>query len=166
MVTVGNTGSLSSLLTQLEASNISRIDAHQPTDIWGWSMDNLSFEVEVAEPDVTVVTIDVKPGSDTNCLNINGHGVIPVAIHGAAELDVMQIDQASLLFGGLAVRVRGNKGPLCSPEDVNGDDYLDLVCHFEDDASNWVAGDGEVTLTGTLFDKTPIEGSDSICIVP
>ena len=28
---------------------------------------------------VETVAIDIKPGSDPNCININGHGVIPVA---------------------------------------------------------------------------------------
>jgi hypothetical protein len=31
------------------------------------------------------VGIDIKPGSDPNCFNINGHGVIPVAILGSSE---------------------------------------------------------------------------------
>jgi hypothetical protein len=30
----------------------------------------------------------------------------------------------------------------------------------------WDPGNGEATLTGNLSDGTPIEGSDSICIVP
>lgn len=112
------------------------------------------------------VAIDIKPGSDPNCFNINGNGVIPVAVLGAADFDVAEIDLASLSFGGLEVRVRGNKGPLCSVEYSNDDPYLDLVCHFEDDSGSWESGDAEATLTGNLFDGTSIEGSDSICITP
>lgn len=117
--------------------------------------------------DTAVVSIDVKPGSDPNCFNINGHGVIPVAILGSQDLDVSNIDVTSLLFGGLEVRVRGNKGPLCSVELANGDSYLDLVCHFADDPSNWTVGEtDEASLKGTLLDGTDIEGTDSICVVP
>jgi len=112
------------------------------------------------------VGIDIKPGSDPNCFNINGHGVIPVAILGSESFDVTQIDQATLLFGGLVVRVRGNKGPLCNVDYSDGDAFLDLVCHFEDDSTNWNPGEGDATLTGSLFDDTAFEGSDSICIVP
>jgi hypothetical protein len=115
---------------------------------------------------VIIVPIDVKPGSDPNCINVNGHGVIPVAVLGSDTFDVTRIDQSSLLFGGLDVRVRGNKGPLCSLEYSNGDAYLDLVCHFEDDTSSWVPGDGEATVTGNLFDLTEFEGTDTICVVP
>lgn len=114
------------------------------------------------------VEIDVKPGSDPNCLNINGHGVIPVAILGSANLDVMDIKtDDSLSFNGLEVRVRGKKGPLCSVEDSNGDEFLDLVCHFEDNLSEWLEGDEQdAILEGELLDGTLIQGTDSICIVP
>ena len=117
-------------------------------------------------PSIMSAKIDIKPGSDPNCFNQNGHGVIPVAILGAVDFDVTQIDLATLSFGGLKVRVRGNKGPLCSVEYSNTDEHLDLVCHFEDDSENWEPGDGEATLTGNLLDGTSIEGSDSICVVP
>ena len=50
------------------------------------------------------------------------------------DFDAYNIDVESLSFGGLSVRVRGNKGPLCSTEDWNEDGYTDLVCHFEDDS--------------------------------
>lgn len=112
------------------------------------------------------VAIDIKPNSDKNCFNINGHGVIPVAILGSMDFSVSQIDTNSLSFGGLAVRVRGNKGALCSIEYSNEDEYLDLICHFEDNSSNWNAGDGDAMVTGSLIDGTNFEGSDSICVVP
>lgn len=117
---------------------------------------------------VVPVTIDIKPGSDPNCFNINGHGVIPVAILGSADLDVSDIKtDDTLSFNGLATRIRGKKGPLCSIEYSNGDEFLDLVCHFEDDSSEWLADSNEkATLTGELVDGTSIEGTDSICIVP
>jgi hypothetical protein len=112
------------------------------------------------------VAIDVKPGSDPNCFNNNGHGVIPVAILGTTDFDVTQVDLESLLFDGLEVRVRGNRGPQCSFEDSNADIYLDLVCHFEDEPNNWLVGDTTATLVGTLLDNTPFIGTDSICIRP
>lgn len=122
-------------------------------------------EIEIASCAIPVI-IDIKPGSDSNCFNINGHGVIPVSILGAEDLDVTEIDMTSLSFGGLDVRMRGNKGPLCSVDYSNDDPYLDLICHFEDDSGMWAPGNGEATLTGNLFGGTSIEGSDLICIVP
>jgi hypothetical protein len=119
-------------------------------------------EIKIAER--FQVDIDIKPGSDPNCFNINGHGVIPVAILGSSTFDVMLVNLSSLSFGGLEVRVRGNRGPLCNFEDSDGDTILDLVCHFEDDAGSWTPGGGDATLSGELFDGTKFEGTDSICV--
>ncbi|MGB7934198.1 MAG: hypothetical protein WCH04_18630 [Gammaproteobacteria bacterium] len=113
----------------------------------------------------TEVSIDIKPGSDPNCVNINDHGVIPVAILGAEDFDVTQVNLASLSLSGLEVRVRG-KGPLCSVGYSNDDSYPDLICHFEDISAKWTSGGSEATLNGELFDGTPITGSDTICVVP
>lgn len=121
---------------------------------------------DLSGPSEITVEIDIKPGSDPNCFNLNGHGVIPVAVLGSAFVNATQIDAMSLSFGGLEVRVRGNKGPSCSIENSNGDSYLDMVCRFEDDSANWSAGEDTAALTGMLFDGTAIAGSDSICIVP
>jgi hypothetical protein len=143
---------------------------------WGCDYNGLLDEVRISDRALSpreflyrstlVVDIDIKPGSDPNCFNINGSGVIPVAILGDADFDVTDIDTSSLSFDGLAVRVRGKKGPLCSFEYSNADSYIDLVCHFEDDAGYWIGGGDIGTVTGLLLDDTPFEGADSICIVP
>lgn len=118
-------------------------------------------------PVPTPITIDIKPGSDPNCFNINSQGVIPVAILGSDSFDVTQIAQDSLSFGGLEVRVRGNKGSLCQVDYSDDDEYLDLVCQFEDNSENWNHGEGEATLTGSLINEGgAFEGTDSICVVP
>ena len=48
---------------------------------------------------------------------------------------------------------------------VNGDDLLDALVQFEDNG-HWTGTGDTATLTGMLLDETPIEGTDSICIVP
>lgn len=112
------------------------------------------------------VAIDIKPGSYPNCFNINGHGVIPVAILGSEDVNAADVDTSSLLFAGMKVRVRGNKGALCSSDDVNADAYPDLVCHFEDETENWIGGADTATLSGKLLNGVLIEGHDSVCVVP
>lgn len=111
------------------------------------------------------ISIDVKPGGYPNCFNINGKGLIPVAIFGSDLLDVSDVDQTTLNFGGLNLRVKGSGSSSCGQEDSNIDGYLDLVCHFEDDPSLWNPGVTSATLSGELYDGTVISGSDSICIV-
>ena len=112
------------------------------------------------------VGIDIKPGSYPNCFNKNGHGVIPVAILGSDVFEVTDIDQNSLSFGGLEVRVKGNNRRSCGLEDTNSDGFDDLVCHFEDNPDSWSPGSGSAELCGVLQDGTSIIGRDSICIVP
>ncbi len=124
------------------------------------------------------VSIDIKPGSYPNCFDINGNGVIPVAILGSADFDVTQIDVDTLEFAGLDVRVKGNGTPQCSVDDVSGDftfpegapdGFDDLVCQFVDDAEAWATGDGYAELRGSLlpdYGSTPFSGSDEICLRP
>jgi hypothetical protein len=144
-------------------------------DSYGTLLDNVSV-VEISC--VIEVDIDIKPGSYPNCFNMNGNGVVPVAILGSADFDVTQIDVSTLKFGGLDVRVKGNGTPQCSVEDVSGDftypegapdGFDDLVCQFVDDPATWSPDDGTATLSGNLkadYGSTPFEGSDEICLRP
>jgi hypothetical protein len=126
-------------------------------------------------PVLIEVGIDIKPGSYPNCLNINGHGVVPVAILGSNDFDVTQIDVSTLTFAGLAVRIKGNGTPQCSVEDVSGDfanpegapdGHNDLVCKFVDDANAWSPVNDTAAVTGDLYDGTHFEGVDKICLTP
>ena len=58
---------------------------------------------------VVAAGIDIKPGSDRNCFNSNGRGVIPVAILGTVDFDVAAIDAATVKLEGLAVEERGRR---------------------------------------------------------
>jgi hypothetical protein len=129
------------------------------------SYDSFAMDFDVVEA-ARSVTIDIKPGSDPNCFNQNGRGVIPVAILGDISLDVTVIDTSSLSFSGLDVRVKGNAQPQCGVEDVNRDGYWDLVCQFADDSAKWALGNGEAILRGELYNGINIEGSEAICLVP
>lgn len=112
------------------------------------------------------ITIDIKPGSDPNCFNINGAGVVPVAILGSATFTATQVDTSTLDFAGLEVRVRGNGTPQCGISDTNRDGFSDLVCQFQDNSSAWSPGTTTAELTGQLLNGLAFEGSDAICVVP
>lgn len=146
--------------------NVAGLNLRQTQKSNGRTFNGITLDI-VSAPVPTTVFIDIKPGSDPNCFNINGHGVVPVAILGSAEFDVNYIDVGTLRFAGLELRVRGNKWPLYSFEDVNGDGFTDMVSHFEDDPDMWAPGEGEADITGFLLDKTTeFKGTDSICVVP
>ena len=106
--------------------------------------------------------IDIRP----SCINPKGHGSLPVVIFGSPDLDVGAIDFASLDLEGFSVKARPRSGGLMVHfEFVNDDDLLDAFAQF-DDNSQWTGTGDTATLTGMLLDETPIEGTDSICIVP
>ncbi|MGE5892520.1 MAG: hypothetical protein ACM34I_00535 [bacterium] len=127
----------------------------------------LNAVVWAAHGDVIAVQIDIKPGSDPNCFNNNGSGVIPVAILGSPDIDIYQINPESISLEGLAVRAVGKSNKLLAHyEDVNFDGYQDLVVQIEDSDRVFSQGTSSAKLTGTLYDQTRIEGIDSICIVP
>ena len=127
------------------------------------SVDDISFNIETAIP----VTIDIKPGSEPNYFNNDGHGVIPVAILGSQDFDVTTIDAGSVMLQGLAVKAVGKSNKLLAHyEDVDSDGYDDLVVQIEDDDLVFEEGDTTATVTGNLNNGMPIQGSDTICIVP
>lgn len=112
-----------------------------------------------------IVAIDIKPGSDPNCFNNNGNGVIPVAILGSSEFDVTQVDAGSVILEGLGVRSVGRSNKLLAHiEDTSDDGFDDLVIQIEDVDGAFEVGDTTATLSGTTLDGTAFEGSDSICI--
>jgi len=112
------------------------------------------------------VQIEIKPGEYPNSVNIDGHGVIPVAVIGSVNFDVTQIDAKTLRFEGLTVKNNGRGVPMCSLRNLNGDEYNDFVCQFADDLSKWT-GDGEIaSVTGNLYCGTKFSGNDSIKLVP
>ncbi len=107
------------------------------------------------------VNIDIKPGSFPNAINPRSKGVIPVAILGSATFDVTTVDVTSLKFGH-----NGATPVHYALEDVNGDNFMDLILQFKTQATGIKAGDSQACLTGALLSGTPIEGCDSIITVP
>lgn len=110
--------------------------------------------------------IDIKPGSDPNCFNNNGHGVIPVAILTSDTFDAATVDPFTVELDGASAREKGKSGKAGSLEDVDSDGDLDLVVQIEDVDGTYAAGDTVATLTGFTYDGTSIWAQDSVCIVP
>jgi hypothetical protein len=113
------------------------------------------------------VGIDIKPGSDPNSINLCSNGAVPVAILGSETFNVYDIDTTTLMFADAGVKVVGKKDKeLCSYENVNGDVFNDLVCHFVTmDISAIDGASVSATVSGALLGGTAIEGMDSVNIV-
>jgi hypothetical protein len=144
----------------------------------GAGCDAGAYEVEVAFE----VDIDVEPGDPRNTIDPKSHGWIVVAILGAAELDVADVDVTTLAFGpdgaaptrgfrlhDLFARWRYLHGQFMRSDprpgyrkDVNRDGLTDLVSWFRLEDTGIARGDVEACLTGELVDGTPFEGCDMI----
>jgi hypothetical protein len=129
------------------------------------------------------VAIDIKPGSCPNPLNLGSRGVLPVAILGSEELDVSEVDVASVQLAGVGP-VRSSyedvatplaDGSECDCTEEGGDGLTDLTLKFKtaEVAEELLNTFGDVSigellvlpLTASLIDGTPIEGEDCVQIV-
>lgn len=148
------------------------------------AMDYIELEVTLS----LIATIDIKPGSDSNSINLKSNGKLragrahhcrvaklPVVILTTPDFDATTVDTSDLSqikFGDpdLAGRVSPLRARL---KDVDRDGDTDVILHFsmrDIRAEQALDNDsilGELTATA-LIDSTPraIRGADSVRIVP
>jgi hypothetical protein len=130
-------------------------------DDGGVGSDNIT--VTVNEPEYITVTIDIKPGSDSNPINLKEKGVIPVAILTTPDFDAATVDPLSVRFGPGEAHEDHKKGHI---EDVDKDGDKDMVLHFKMQDTGIKAGDVEAVLVGMTKDGRDIRGTDSISTLP
>jgi len=147
-------------------------------DTYPWTVEN-GWEIQES-----TVTLDIKPGSCDNPVNVKRKGVLPVVILGTKDFQVETIDVGSIKLEGVEpirsaifdVLTHGETGD-CN--ELGGDGYPDLVLKFktkdivaaiEEAIEPEAVNDGdEVTLTlkgNYIFDNqpTPFTGEDTILI--
>jgi len=130
-----------------------------------------------------VVPVDIKPGSCPNPINVNSHGVLPVAILGTDTFDVNDVDIATLSLAGLSP-LRSAFEDVATPfepftgkvdafidcNELGADGILDLTLKFITDEvvgalSSLDNGALVLTLTGLLMNGTSIIGEDVILVL-
>jgi hypothetical protein len=122
--------------------------------------------------------IDIKPQACPNPLNVKSKGVLPVAILGSEDVNVLEIDVATIKLESVDPNRSGYEDvatPVSDPCDCNcttegPDGFLDLTLKFktqdivdrmcEANHGNKVP----LLLTGKLFDGIQIEGIDCVLI--
>ena len=114
----------------------------------------------------TSVAIDIKPGSFPNSINLGSHGNVPVAIFSTATFDAKTVNPETVTLAGAPVRRIGQGKLQVSFEDVNGDGLLDMVVHIQTQALQLTITDTEAVLEGETFAGIPIQGVDTVRIVP
>lgn len=112
------------------------------------------------------VTIDIKPGSFPNSINLGSNGTVPVAILSSSSFDAATLDPSTVVLAGAAVNLRGRGTPMASVEDIDGNGLGDLVVHVSTEALQLAETDIDAVLTGKTFSGVPVRGTDSVRIVP
>ena len=134
----------------------------------------------MSDPDTTTVNvsyiyidIDIKPGSYQNSINLNSHGVIPVAFLTSKDFDASTIDPSTITLYGedfvnslAKFRRKKNPVPMAFLEDVDEDSDLDLIIHLDTEKlANFELK--EICEMGALtYDGFVVFGSDMVRIVP
>jgi hypothetical protein len=104
-------------------------------------------------------SIDIKPGSYPNSINLKSKGVVPVAVLTTDDFDASTVDPSTVEFAG-ASPVRWTM------EDVDGDGDVDILFHFKTQELNLDENSTEAHLTGYTHGGEFIWGVDTVNIVP
>jgi hypothetical protein len=107
--------------------------------------------------------VDIKPGDDSNQINLRSRGKTPVAILSTAALDASAINPLTVTVAGAPVILKPNGTPMSSLEDINGDGLLDLVVHVSTAALQPQFGN-ECVVEGTTFNGQFVWGIDTIAL--
>jgi hypothetical protein len=107
------------------------------------------------------ITIDIKPGSFPNSINLKQKGVTPVAILTTEAFDASTVDPETVRFGP------AEASPLrWALEDVDDDGDIDMILHFKTQETGISPGDTEATLTGETLGGVEFVATDSVRTVP
>lgn len=140
-----------------------------------WAL--LTLQKVAPPPPITVIDINIKPGSDPNAVKAKAKGVLPIAILGSEDFDAMYVDDITirLTMEGSAMEIE----PLrWAYEDVSsdfapyeGDGYLDMILHFDmEDVLALIGPDPEgvieLIIIGEDMGGLAFRGTDVILVVP
>jgi subtilisin family serine protease len=118
------------------------------------------------------IDIDIRPGACDNPFNPKSRGVLPVLLLGSDDINVCDIDIATLLLAGAGAahaRVADMSGGTdCASQAPDGHDDLLIKFRSEEIAAPTTSSKGDIVtlgLTGQLVDGTTIGGQADVRIV-
>jgi len=130
-----------------------------PGDSFGlkfMGIDDVSYSTAIVQASMQVA-IDIYPGKYPNIINLKSNGFVKVAVLTEGDFDALQIRPDTTKFGpGHAVTAR------YQVKDVDSDGDDDLLLYYRIEQTGIACSDTQTTLTGELYDGTPISGTDSV----
>jgi hypothetical protein len=114
------------------------------------------------------VTIDIKPGSDPNSINLESGGALTVAVFSSIEppVDATQIAPETVTLAGAPIRTVGvSQRYQYSYEDINGDGLIDFVAQIDKPQLQLTEVDTTAIFEAETFGGELLIGEDSINIV-
>lgn len=114
----------------------------------------------------TEMAIDIIPGDAKNIAPANFLRVIPVAIFGSSDLNVIEINPRTIRLNAVDVMLVGKSDKsLCRQTDINGDSYEDLLCDVR--TTGFKVGEGEfrIIIEASTYHGESLRGEDLIRVV-
>lgn len=105
------------------------------------------------------MTIDIKPGSWPNSINLRNGGLITVAVLSTEDMDATTVRTRVARFGPAGAAIAHKSGHF---EDVNLDGLMDLVMHFNVDQSGIECGAESAELRSSNEVGLSVRGADGV----
>jgi hypothetical protein len=116
------------------------------------------YLVDTSDGGPIEVQIDIKPGDDHNCINLDSKGLVPVAVLTTDDFDATTVDPATVEFAGAEP-----KRWKLADVDHDGDD--DMMFHFRTQDLDLDQDSTEATLRAQINNGTIVSGTDEVRIV-
>lgn len=110
------------------------------------------------------IAVDLKPYGKSTTIVAHSHKLLHLAVFGDGELDVSDLDLASLRLGPAMASPESNGGTNGKFKDENDDGYTDLKLTFRANELGVVPGQSEVCLTGSLVNGTQVSGCTGVIV--
>ena len=105
------------------------------------------------------VEIDIRPGSDSSCVNLESREVVPVVVFTTGDFNASTVIPAAVRFAS-ASPIRWTMA------DAGEDGDRDLLLHFKTQELGLQASSTDGLLIGRTRDGLPIQGVDLVNVVP
>ncbi len=118
---------------------------------------------------IEVINIDIYPNRTPNRVYLSRNYTLYVAVLGSDTFDVTFLNSATVKFGKTGTEASPMRAPMI--RDLNGDGRPDAMYGFRtfgcDFASDQIGDpDAKGLLKGSTASGTPVEGSDSVLVLP